>query len=470
MLRFVAILLVAVAATGANASSGFPIPTSLLPLAIHDGRLSVEVANATTNESHYEPIQLRGASVTGMLFDCIHNYSLYDGPSDEAYFEAIKAWNVSIVRVPMNEDCLLGINGVWPQYGGAVYQRALKVLVSKWLQRGFYVILELHWTGSRYHRALGQQFMPDWDHAAAFWKIVASMFGGNRQVIFDLFNEPYPMNNTVDSQAAWECWKFGLAFCDGSVNTAATYAQRKEDAYQLAPHHHPSADDVTSEPFGAQSGFFFNAIGFDDLVAIVRSSGAPKNVIMLGGINYANSLTRWAQYVPSWPAAADAHVVSQVHRRWARYRRCRTTKDAKACRFTLQQKESTIAALQIAQGSVPAARDEMNIAASWHSYSTNVCKTHDCWETTIAGVLRQGYEVITGEFGDVLHCGHWYIDQLLPWLMGGNSMDRLLTFLAWVWAPWNCSGDPVLITNFTGTCTNTYGCTYQGWLNGTIRA
>ena len=34
----------------------------------------------------------------------------------------MKTWSINAVRVPLNEDCWLGINGVKPQYGGAAYR------------------------------------------------------------------------------------------------------------------------------------------------------------------------------------------------------------------------------------------------------------------------------------------------------------------------------------------------------------
>src|SRR2546430_11692500 len=56
--------------------------------------------------------------------------------------------------------------------------------------------------------ALGQAPMPNRDHTPAFWRQVAAAYGGNNRVIFDLFNEPFPDNNS-NTVEAWRCWRYG---------------------------------------------------------------------------------------------------------------------------------------------------------------------------------------------------------------------------------------------------------------------
>ena len=52
----------------------------------------------------------------------MQGWGFSDGPTDAASIAAMKAWHINAVRVPLNEDCWLGINGVKPQYGGAPYR------------------------------------------------------------------------------------------------------------------------------------------------------------------------------------------------------------------------------------------------------------------------------------------------------------------------------------------------------------
>lgn len=329
--------------------------TPLLPLSIDGNRLVT--VDSSGNKKH---IQLHGVSATGANFECVQGRGLWDGPTDAAYRAALKTWNINAIRVTLNEDCLLGLNGVNPLYSGSTYVAALKTYVHEMINDGFYLLLTLHWSAPGTQLATGQQPMPDQSHSIDFWTVLSKEFGHLDQVIFDVFNEPFPGNNTIDSAEAWECWKNGGSSCKDINN--------------------------------------YVAVGFDTLVSTIRSLNAT-NILMLGGINYSNSLTRWLEYVPT---------------------------------------------------------DPLNkIAASWHSYSTNHCNNLLCWETYIKPVMAK-VPVITGELGE-LDCQGIYIVPLMQWLDSqGNS-----SYLAWVWQNWNCDAGPSLITDFNGTCTDSYGCDYK---------
>ena len=43
---------------------------------------------------------------------CVHGGQVFDGPADSTSVQAMAAWHINAVRVPLNEDCWLGINGV----------------------------------------------------------------------------------------------------------------------------------------------------------------------------------------------------------------------------------------------------------------------------------------------------------------------------------------------------------------------
>jgi hypothetical protein len=55
-----------------------------------------------------------------------------------AVVAAIASWHVNAVRVPLNEDYWLGINGVSSSYGGAAYQQAIVNYVNLLNQYGIY--------------------------------------------------------------------------------------------------------------------------------------------------------------------------------------------------------------------------------------------------------------------------------------------------------------------------------------------
>ena len=69
-----------------------------------------------------------------------------------------------MVRLPLNETCWLGINGVAAGYGGANYQTAIAGFVARLNRAGLVVILDLHWTAADTAKALAQAPMPNRDH------------------------------------------------------------------------------------------------------------------------------------------------------------------------------------------------------------------------------------------------------------------------------------------------------------------
>lgn len=53
--------------------------------------------------------QLRGVNRSGGEYSCIKNLGIFEGRVDEASIESIKSWHVNVVRIPLNEECWLGI-------------------------------------------------------------------------------------------------------------------------------------------------------------------------------------------------------------------------------------------------------------------------------------------------------------------------------------------------------------------------
>ena len=48
-------------------------------------------------------------------------HGIWDGPVDDASVKAIADWKVNTVRVPLNEECWLGLSNIKPAYRGANY-------------------------------------------------------------------------------------------------------------------------------------------------------------------------------------------------------------------------------------------------------------------------------------------------------------------------------------------------------------
>ncbi len=205
-----------------------------------------------------ETIRLLGVDRSGSEYECIGGGSIFDGPSDSESVAAIAAWHVNAVRLPLNEDCWLGINGVGESVSGVAYQAAIEQYVSTLESYGILVILDLHWAAPGGHLAASQWPMADAEHAPSFWSSVAASFRGNHGVIFDLFNEPYI--------SSWSCWLEG---CSETYEDAGTTV-----AYQTA--------------------------GMQSLVDAVRSTGATQP-IMLGGLDWSSEESGWLAYEPSDP-------------------------------------------------------------------------------------------------------------------------------------------------------------------------
>src|SRR5689334_12838650 len=72
---------------------------------------------------------LKGVNKSGTEFMCIQGRGIFDGPYGKDFIQTIKYWKANVVRVPLNEQCWLGIN-VKPEFGGINYQRNIKNYVD----------------------------------------------------------------------------------------------------------------------------------------------------------------------------------------------------------------------------------------------------------------------------------------------------------------------------------------------------
>ncbi|HSW96535.1 MAG TPA: cellulase family glycosylhydrolase [Candidatus Saccharimonadales bacterium] len=212
-----------------------------------NGITGLHVVGGLIQNDSGQTITLHGVNRAGTEYMCVQSGNIFDGPSDAASMQAIAAWHTNVIRVPLNEDCWLGINGANP--GGAAYQTAIINYVNTINSQGLAVVLDLHWSAPGSTKAISQQVMPDQDHSPAFWTSVATTFKNNTSVIFDLYNEPHDVS--------WTCWKDGGNSC-GS----------------------------------------FPIAGMQTLVNAIRATGAT-NLIMAGGLAWSNDLSQWLTNKPS---------------------------------------------------------------------------------------------------------------------------------------------------------------------------
>ncbi|MBK3639148.1 cellulose binding domain-containing protein [Streptomyces sp. MBT33] len=246
-------------------------PTTGTAPALHvSGNKLVDASGATR--------RLLGVNRSGGEFMCVQGRGIWDGPVDDAAVKAIADWKAGAVRIPLNEECWLGLSNIDSAYGGAAYISAVKDLVARVEAHGMTPIVELHWTYGQYTgnsagcsdvHATCQKPMPDAQYTPSFWSSVASTFKGDQAVAFDLFNEPYPDRATSTTTQAWQCWRDG----------------------------------------GTCPGIGYQVAGMQDLVDAVRATGA-RNVVLAGGLAYSNDLSQWLTYKPSDPAG---NLVAAYH-------------------------------------------------------------------------------------------------------------------------------------------------------------
>ena len=287
--------------------------------------LSISISGNHFVNGSGQTIRLLGVNHPSSEYACVDGFGYNDGHMDAADAAAVASWNANAVRIPINEDCWLGINGQ-PNNSQAPgetltvagYQQAVEDYVSFLNAHGLYVILDLHWSAPGTHVANSQQPMPDLDHAPDFWQSVAQTFKSDPAVVFDLFNEPFdpthPRSGSDENpsdKVSWSCWE------NGGCHTAA-YNE------------------------SGPTGGVYQVAGMQNLLNTIRATGATQPV-MVGGLDYANDLTQWAEHAPDDPLDQEA--------------------------------------------------------ASFHNYMGKSCDNLACWNSEIAPVAAN-VPVVTGEFDE----------------------------------------------------------------------
>ena len=207
-------------------------------------------------------VRLHGVNKSGTEYACIQGWGIFDGPSDAASVTAIKSWNSNIVHIGLNEDCILGINGVQAAYAGSNYMNAIVAYVNRLHAQGLFAEVSLMWAAPGTQQALDHPPILNQDHSPAALKAIANAFKTDPNTIIGLQSEPHAIS--------WACWKNGGSSC--SVG--------------------------------------YTALGMQAALDAVRSTGAT-NVVTASGIDYANNLSQWLANKPSDPLnqlMAEAHV------------------------------------------------------------------------------------------------------------------------------------------------------------------
>src|SRR5947209_9653167 len=85
-----------------------------VPAAFARGPSGLHVAGPRLLDGHGRVVHLHGVNRSGPEYACIQGWGVFDGPSGAASVAAIASWHANIVRIPLNEDCWLAVNGSSP--------------------------------------------------------------------------------------------------------------------------------------------------------------------------------------------------------------------------------------------------------------------------------------------------------------------------------------------------------------------
>jgi len=162
---------------------------------------------------------------------------------------AIDEWRANCIRLPITEAHWFG-RGTYQSGEDAAerFRRDVDKIVRLAANRGAYVAIDLH----RFRA-------PKAEHVE-FWKDCAARYANHPAVLFDLFNEPHGIS--------WEVWRNG--------GWVGEQGKRDESAF------------LSEAEKSKNQGF--ESVGMQALVDAVRSAGA-KNVVIAGGLAWANDLT-----------------------------------------------------------------------------------------------------------------------------------------------------------------------------------
>lgn len=102
------------------------LSAALAALCLINGASALRVSGNRFINDQGQTVILQGFSHSGTEFQCVNwGTAIFDGPNDDSSIQKMLEWKVNAVRIPLNEHCWLGINGVSPQQGGENYKRAV---------------------------------------------------------------------------------------------------------------------------------------------------------------------------------------------------------------------------------------------------------------------------------------------------------------------------------------------------------
>lgn len=382
-----------------SGSSGalFTLTAPVTPAPPASGTMAVRVQGSRLIDATGAVIQLRGVNFSGFEFTAIQGWSPSDPSGGQAgqpggpKWSALKSWKVNALRIPLNAASWLGntctdTSGVVRNADpGANYKQAVQEQVRQAIENGIYVILDLHWTAPYNSCPMLQTQMADADHALDFWYSVANTFKSNPAVIFELYNEPF-----MNFDFTGNTWEYMMRGTGGSFSgyPATSGAGNWQDI---------------KKPWDIAS--------MQDMLDVVRGTGAT-NVVLVGGMQYAQDLSGWLQYRPTDP-------LNQMGAAWHPYRKYATAWDY-----------------------------------PYPNFYPEVM-------TDAQNILAAGFPIVMTEVGGANEAGR--PSSPIVTTMTNFADDHGISVLGWAWDVWQ-EPENQLIKDVNGTPTDGYGVTYRNWL------
>jgi endoglucanase len=266
----------ALAACSANPAAVTPQAANV-PAARAAALTGIRVSGNQLVDGSGSAVHLQGVNRSGTEYACIQGWGIFDGPNDAASIRRIASWNVNIVRVLLNEDCWLDINGVDEQYAGQNYINAIVDYVNLLHKNGMYAEVSLIWGAPGAYQATYQPAAPDEDHSPAMWSSMAATFKNDPNVILAPWGE---------TTVGWKC--FMRKGCDNQ----ATYGP---------------------------SNAYYQTAAMQQAVNLMRQAGY-NGVISIPCIDYANACGKidgsdydGSTWLRSRPKDPDGQVVAEAH-------------------------------------------------------------------------------------------------------------------------------------------------------------
>jgi hypothetical protein len=350
-----------------------------------------------------QTVVLRGANTEGTQYDCAQSGAGYfddptiSGTNFSTEIDAMKAWGINVVRVNLNEECWLGINGVPSSTsardlnGYTAYANEVGAYVNALNAAGIYAEVDLHLNAPGFELITDkgsnddQNPMPE-SNSDAFWRSVGGYFVGNHAVIFGVFNEPFPVNynSNGDTAAGWAC----------DVNGCAI------------PH------DCTSST-GNCSGLSYAGLGMSQLIDDIRSVDTTTP-LLVGGPDFAGDMDDWLSTF--YPGGVSIDPSNQLAASLHAY---------------------------FPSGNSPC------------SVTTNVATACPSPDASAIMQVAAVTPVVIDELGD-FNCSTKYLKPFLASVDQANANDNVdIGYAGWSWTTSSC--DPNLISSWTSGKPSTMG-------------